>query len=334
MKIILGGYILICWLLVRFGVVKKTLGNMIAMGLGGVFVVFMVLTCTRYLAFIDMTASTTVKAPRIVLNSPAGGEIEKVFVTHNQRVKAGEPIYSFKTDRYQIEMASNRAEKQRLQTQLKKLQNDLVRLGKLRGEVVAQSEYDAKVAEVETQKDLVNQAEQTIRDLQWKIDRAVVLAPEDGQVNVQYTSAGQYFGETRPSSIQMFTNRKFIELRIPDQVYAYIKPKAFAEFYVDAYPGKIFRARVHSITESTGEAQGSLLPTPQSAAQHIQRNSMDAGRMVILEFVEPEGVNIPIGATGKAWIAAEKPIHFLAFLDVIVGVLLRFSAAEAYLTAM
>ncbi|HKO88694.1 MAG TPA: biotin/lipoyl-binding protein, partial [Burkholderiales bacterium] len=200
MKIILGLYILICWLLVKFGVVKKTLGNMIAMGLGGVFVIFLVLTCTRYLAFIDMTASTTVKAPRIVLNSPAGGEIEKVFVTHNQRVKAGEPIYSFKTDRYQIEMASNRAEKARLQTQLKKLQNDLVRLGKLRGEVVAQAEYDAKLAEVETQRDLVTQADQAINDLQWKIDRAIVVAPEDGTVNVQYTSAGQYFSETRPSS--------------------------------------------------------------------------------------------------------------------------------------
>ena len=334
MKLTLVPYLLICWLLIKFGVVKKTVGNLVAMGLGAVFVLFVLLTVTRYFAFIDLTATTTVKAPHIILNSPAGGEIDKLFVTHNQKLKAGDPVYSFKTDRYEIQMTAKKAEKTRLQTQLGKLQNDLKRLGKLVGEVVPQSEYDAKVAEVDNQRDLVTKAEQDMADLQWKIDKAVVVAPVDGQVAVQYSSEGQYFGEQRPAAIHMFTNKKFIELRIPDQVYEYIKPKAFAEFYVDSHPGKIFRARVHSITESTGEAQGSLLPTPQSVTQFVAQNSNDIGRTVILEFEEPEGVHIPIGATGKAWIAAEKPIHLLGFLDLVIGALLRFAATEAYLKAM
>lgn len=334
MKLTLVPYLLICWLLLKFGIVKKTVGNLIAMGCGAVFVLFMLLTFTRYFAFLDLTASTTVKAPHIVLNTPAGGEIETLYVTHNQKLKAGDPVYRIKTDRYEIQMAAKKAEKARLQTQLGKLEADLRRLGKLRGEIVPQAEYDAKVMEVETQRELVVKAEQDVGDLQWKIDRALVVAPVDGQVAVQYSSEGQYFGEMRPSSIQMFTTKKFIELRIPDQVYAYIKPKAFAEFYVDAYPGKIFRARVHSITESTGEAQGSLFATPQSAAQHVVRNSMDAGRTVILEFDEPPGINIPIGATGNAWIASEKPHHILGLLDLVTGMLLRFSAAESYLKAM
>jgi multidrug resistance efflux pump len=304
------------------------------MGLGAVFILFMLLTFTRFYSFIDLTATTTVKAPHIVLNSPAGGEIEKIYVTHNQKVKAGDPVYRFKTDRYEIQMAAKKAEKQRLQTQLGKLEADLRRLAKLRGEVVPQAEYDAKLSEVETQRDLVTKAEQDIADLQWKVDKALVVAPVDGQVAVQYSSEGQYFGETRPAAIHMFTNKKFIELRIPDQVYEYLKPKAFSEFYVDAYPGKIFRARVHSITESTGEAQGSLFGTPQSVTQHVMKNSHEAGRTLILEFEEPEGVHIPIGATGKAWVAAEKPAHILGFLDVVTGMLLRFAASEAYLKAL
>ena len=334
MKLTLVPYLLICWLLVKFGIVKKTAGNFVAMGLGAVFVLFMLLTFTRFYAFIDLTATTTVKAPHIVLNSPAGGEIDKIYVTHNQKVKAGDPVYSFKTDRYEIQMAAKKAEKSRLQTQLGKLNADLKRLGKLVGEVVPQAEYDAKVAEVENQRELVIKAEQDMADLQWKIDKAVVVAPVDGQVAVQYSSEGQYFGESRPAAIHMFTNKKFIELRIPDQVYEYIKPKAFSEFYVDAYPGKIFRARVHSITESTGEAQGSLFGSPQSVTQHVMKNSNEIGRTLILEFEEPEGVHIPIGATGKAWVAAEKPIHLLGFLDAVIGSLLRFAAAESYLKAM
>ncbi len=64
------------------------------------------------------------------------------------------------------------------------------------------------------------------------------------------------------------------------------------------------------------------------------RNSIDVGRTVILEFDEPTGVNIPIGATGKAWIAAPKPIAFLDFLHLAVGFMLRLLAAESYLMAL
>lgn len=334
MKLALAPYLLICWLLVKYGIVKRTAGNFVAMGLGAVFILLVLFTATRFYAFIDLTATTTVKAPHIVLNSPAGGEIEKIYVTHNQKLKAGDPVYRFKTDRYEIQMAAKQAEKARLRTQLGKLEADLSRLAKLRGEVVPESEYDAKVAELENQRDLVIKAEQDIADLQWKVDKALVVAPVDGQVAVQYSAEGQYFGEVRPAAIHMFTTRKFIELRIPDQVYEYIKPKAFSEFYVDAYPGRIFRARVHSITESTGEAQGSLFGTPQSVTQHVVKNSNEIGRTLILEFEEPEGVHIPIGATGKAWIAAEKPAHILGFLDALTGMLLRFAAAESYLKAL
>jgi hypothetical protein len=84
MKLTLVPYLLICWLLIKFGIVKKTIGNFVAMGLGAVFVLFMLLTFTRFYAFIDLTATTTVKAPHIVLNTPAGGEIDKIYVTHNQ----------------------------------------------------------------------------------------------------------------------------------------------------------------------------------------------------------------------------------------------------------
>lgn len=335
MKLTLVPYLLICWLLVKYGIVKKTAGNFVAMGLGAVFILFMLLTFTRYFAFIDLTATTTVKAPSIVLNSPAGGEIEKIFVTHNQTLKAGDPVFQFKTDRYEIQMSAKKAEKSRMQTQLRKLDVDLTRLGKLVGDVVPQAEYDAKVAEVENQRELVIKAEQDMADLQWKIDRALVTAPVDGRVVVQYTSEGQFFGEQRPSAFVMFSDKKFIELRIPDQVYEYIKVHAFAEFYVDTYPGKIFRARVHSITQATGEAQGDLFGgRPDMVSQHIQRNQNEVGRTVILEFTEPEGVYIPVGATGKAWITAEKPYHILGFLDLVIGSLLRFAATESYLKAM
>ena len=102
---------------------------------------------------------------------------------------------------------------------------------------------------------------------------------------------------------------------------------------MNAYPGKIFRARVHSVTNSTGEAQGRLFGTPQSVGEFVNKNNDELGRTVILEFEDPPGIDIPIGATGKAWVSAEKPYHIMYLFDVITGMLLRFGAAEAYLKA-
>ena len=119
------------------------------MGLGIVFVLFMLLNFTLLLyAFIDLTATTTVMALVISSSTTRGRGIEKLYVTHNQRLKAGDPVYSFKTDRYQIQMA--RKSRNRLQTQLSKLENDLKRLGKLRGEVIPQAEYDARCSKLKT----------------------------------------------------------------------------------------------------------------------------------------------------------------------------------------
>jgi hypothetical protein len=49
-----------------------------------------------------------------------------------------------------------------------------------------------------------------------------------------------------------------------------------------------------------------------------------SSRLQNLEFEEPPGITIPVGAIGKAWIPAEKPVHILGLLDVIVGFLLPF----------
>jgi hypothetical protein len=57
MKLVLVPYILICWLLLKFGVIKRSLCNFVAMGIGGLFLMFMVLIMSRYLSFIDLTVS-------------------------------------------------------------------------------------------------------------------------------------------------------------------------------------------------------------------------------------------------------------------------------------
>ncbi|GAL09162.1 multidrug resistance efflux pump [Vibrio astriarenae] len=63
MKEIMLPYILICWLLVKSGLVRWTLKNATIMIGSGFFLAFMLFTAHRFWSPADLTDSTTVKAP-------------------------------------------------------------------------------------------------------------------------------------------------------------------------------------------------------------------------------------------------------------------------------
>jgi RND family efflux transporter MFP subunit len=327
-------YVLICYILIKVGFLQKTIKTYIGMASVGLLILIIIFLASRYYAFIDLTKSATVYSKQIALRTPSGGDIEKVYVENNQRVKKGDLIYKYDTERYDIQMRTYQASLKAETAVLDNLRKDLERIKKLKsGGFASLSEYENNQINLFKQEEMVTKLEQSISDLQWKIDRSVVLSPVDGYLNIVYLSEGQYFPETRMvTSINIFTDKKFLQVRIPDQVYTFIKVGAFVEFYLNTHPGKIFRGRVQSISQSTGEAQGSLINMPQNVSGVIAKGSKGIGRIVIVDFIEPEGVTIPLGANGQVWIAAEKP-HILGFLDLIAGIMLRAGAIEAYLGA-
>ena len=165
--------------------------------------------------------------------------------------------------------------------------------------------------------------------VEWEQEKKTIAAKFDGQVSIVNIASGGTIGNMHLYDI----DRKFLEMRIPDHTYKYVKPGDFAEFYVDAYPGEIFRAKVHSFTAGTGESSVSPMNGPQSVNQHVGRNMGTHGRTVVLEIFEPEGKIIPIGATGSAWISAAKPHPFWGFIDVIGGATVRLHSYKSYLNA-
>jgi hypothetical protein len=72
----------------------------------------------------------------------------------------------------------------------------------------------------------------------------------------------------------------------------------------------------------------------QQVRQHVGNNASAHGRTVVIEFIEPEGYNVPIGSTGSAWISAVKPVPILGFMDIIGAATVRLKAYKAYLNAL
>ncbi|PKF62502.1 hemolysin D [Psychromonas sp. psych-6C06] len=343
MKEIMLPYIFIIWVLVKTGVIQWTLRNAVIYVGIGLFLSLMLFTAHRFWSPADLTDSSTIKAPHAVLSPLFGEEVDSVHVVHNQVVKKGDVIYKLVStdgdEKIEALVAQVNAKKASIESLKVTIKNDYKNLSRLTrlNDFASESSRDDLLAKIETaEANLIvgeadiNKLNADINAAKWSNDRKVVRAPFDGQMSVTTLADG-----TRLGNLHIYdTSKKFLEMRIPDQAYRYIKVGQFAEFYVDAFPGEIFRGRVHSLTAGTGEAMLNNRASEQQVRQHVGNNAGSHGRTVIIEFIEPQGYNIPIGATGSAWISAEKPMPVLGFMDIIGGATVRLKALKSYLSAL
>ena len=314
--------------MLKFNLVAKSTRTYTVMAAGGLFIAFILFTAHRYFSPIDLTLSTMVTAPHSVLSPALGQQVDTIAVTHNQRVKKGDPLYRLVDDKLRADELTAAEQLRANQIDREQKARDLERKRQI-ATAIPVSELELAHDLLDVAEAQVSASEARLRAIQFELGRLDVTAPFDGQVSHVYVGEG-----SRVGALHLWdTGQKFVVMRIPDQAYGFVKPGQFAEFFVDAYPGHIFRARVHSVTGATGEAAGNLLPSETMVGQQVQRGALSVGRTVILEFEDPEGIRIPIGATGSAWISATKPALF-AFIDVIGAATLRLYAAKAYLGAL
>ena len=178
-----------------------------------------------------------------------------------------------------------------------------------------------KIAELAARASAVAQA-------QWNLDHTKVTAPADGYVTNFIMREGQFIGML--PRLQMYTNEKYVLMRVNHQAIRNVKTGQAAEFTSPVYPGKIFAAEVEGIVEATGESQGSLIARETAVTATTVQNLRNKHHFVRLKLSEPQGYDIPVGSVGLAWISAEKPIAFMNFLDVIRGIIIRMKSQIYY----
>jgi len=344
MKEIMLPYILLVWILVKTGVMEWNLKNQFWSVAVGLFIVFLLFSSSRFWAPVDLTNSSTVRAPVAILTPLFGQRIETINVVHNQRVNKGDIVYTLYSDRFDNEVAAKEGEIASIEalitveeSELVKLEKDLVRYEQLgKSSFSSEQQIDHTRTAIQRIHAQITAHENDIVKLQgekgallYNQDLQTVRAPFDGLVTVISTAEG-----ARTGNISLYdVSKKFVEMRIPEQSYTHIEIGQFAEFYLNTHPGQIFRARVHSKRVGTGEAAMSVRQGDRSIGGFVRQNAPSHGRTVILEFEEPEGINLPIGATGSAWISANKPYSWLGFMDVVGGAVIRIKSVKAYFNA-
>ncbi|CAK2059564.1 HlyD family secretion protein [Vibrio crassostreae] len=343
MKEIMLPYAFIMWILVKAGVIKWNLRNATLIVSFGAFLATSLFTVSRFWAPVDLTDSSTIKAPHAVLSPLVGQKVKGVYVTHNQIVKKGELLYTLESTDSVEQIKGLHAQIEAIEHQISSTETQVMTDKKNLERLVKLDEYSSQIE----RDDLNNQIQKSYSELselraqitnvraqisesEYLNNLNKIVAPFDGQMGVINISQG-----TRTGNMHIYdTSKKFLEMRVSDQTYRYIKVGQFAEFYVNSHPGEVFRGKVHSITSGTGEAKVSVVNGSQSVSQHVGKNTGTHGRTVIIEFEEPKGYLIPIGATGSAWISATKPHPLLGFMDIIGGATVRLKALKSYLNAL
>ncbi|MDN3681350.1 biotin/lipoyl-binding protein [Vibrio tapetis subsp. quintayensis] len=166
--------------------------------------------------------------------------------------------------------------------------------------------------------------DEQIAQTQWDLDSTKVYAPADGFVTNFILREGQRV--SMMPRLQMYTNEKYVLMRVNHQAIRNVKPGQAAEFASSVYPGKVFAAEVEGIVEATGEAQGNLLGFDDSVRATTGKNLQNKHHFVRLKVAESDGYDLPVGSVGLAWVSGEKPVGFMAFLDVIRGIILRMKS--------
>jgi membrane fusion protein (multidrug efflux system) len=111
----------------------------------------------------------------------------------------------------------------------------------------------------------------TVQQAQAELDRAMlnlsytrIAAPIDGIVTrVEQLQAGDYINAATPAFVLVSTRDVWIEANFKEVQLTHMLPGQSASVRIDAYPGRVIRAKVVSISPGTG-SQFSLLP-PENA---------------------------------------------------------------------
>jgi len=357
----LAVWALLIYILRLCGMPWNTYSQLFAYVGGSAWLVFVWFGLITY-APMDMSGGSVVQSPHIQLR-PAStsitGNVFKVHIKPNQRIQKGQLIYELETEFY--ELAIEEADANLITAQIAVEGSEIAlksatinydldfktydryydsrntvseeELDKKRSEMlVSEQALSNAKSDLNNKQSVVKTKTANLKQAKWNLEHTKVYAPADGFVTNFLLRKGQFVGAA--PRMMMYTNEKYVLMRVNHQAIRNIKEGHLAEFATAVYPGQVFSAQVEGIIEATGESQGSLLAKDDAVRKTTAINMVNKHHFVRLKINEVDGMSIPVGSVGLAWISGTKPVKFLAFLDAIRGIVIRVKAQVYYVYSM
>src|ERR1700744_4735899 len=181
-----------------------------------------------------LTGIGSIQAVHQVMVAPeVPGRIVQIFFESGATVKAGDSLI-------QLYDKPDRGDLSNFQAQQRVAELNLKRSEQLVGRYPPQ-------ATVDTDQAALDQAEANIAKTQAVIAQKLVKAPFDGQLGIRQIDLGQYV--QAGSTVVTLTNldQLYVNFTLPEQAKSQLVVGQIVRVTVDAYPGKVFEAKLTTI---------------------------------------------------------------------------------------
>ena len=294
----------------------------------GIVAVILAIVGIIYSSQFQSTDDAYVENHMVQVAPKVSGQIVKVLVTDNQKVKAGDLVaviddadYVIKANQaraqYEKALAAQKVAKANFsaaQISIDNAKADFERYQKLyeTGAVskqqldMAQTKYEASQANLVNADENVMSAEQdTVADADIKVLKAMkdkaelelsytkVYAPQDGTVSGKKVEVGAYV-QTGAPLFAIVPHNVWVVANFKENQVGEMKAGQPVDIKIDAYPKKVFKGKVDSIQRASG-AKASLFPPENAVGSFVKIVQRIPVKIVFDEKIDETQYNIVPG---------------------------------------
>ena len=212
---------------------------------------------------LTMTVSATgTLAPRVkvTVGAEVSGRIDALYVDYNDHVKKGQKIAQINTEAIQAQLRQSRATLAQSQATLIQTGATIKRYAALvKSNALSQQTYDTASGDYARAKAGVDQSAAQVQAYETQLTKAAIYAPIDGVVLDRKVSVGQTVVAAM-STPELYTlasdlSQMELDVNIDEADVGSVREGQQASFTVDAYPNKVFEAKLISVHNASETVQ-------------------------------------------------------------------------------
>lgn len=261
-------------------------------------------------------------APRV------SGQIENVYISDNQYVKAGEIVATIDSSDYEIKVAQANANYERIQfdqsnakanltaaeSNIELAKKDLERYKNLyaQGAVskqtldMAEVKYNnAKAGLTQAEQGLLSNENKTVADANLANAQAAkekaeldlsytkIYAPQSGTVTSRRVEKGMYVNVGSPL-FTLVPEEVWVVANFKENQLRNMKPGQLVDIKIDTYPDHVFKGKIDSIQRASG-AKSSLFPPENAVGSFVKIVQRIPVKIVFTEKIDREKYNVVPG---------------------------------------
>lgn len=214
--------------------------------------------------FIVSTDDAYVNANVVQIAPRVTGQVLHLYVSNNQYVKAGQPLFDLDPVTYQADVEKDEALMAAAQSKVaiaEVTKDRILLMAKRHAE--SQQTADITVADYKSAVAQFNASKAQLQLAILNLQYTHVLAPTSGWVTNVTVREGDVLTSNQPLFALISDNEFWVDANFKETEIAHIKTGKQAKIKIDMYPGRVFTGVVDSISGGSGTAF-SLLP-PENA---------------------------------------------------------------------